>query len=90
MPKSCEEIKNWGIGNTEGEYVIEAREECHISIICQNMDGKHPIEFLGGPNQKEWSYYHYAVMIRISSNDKKNIPAGACLENSGKCDLFHF
>ena len=47
------------------------------------MDEDHPKEFLGGPSEDEWRYWHYAVLIRISSEDKQNIPSGACLENTG-------
>lgn len=86
LPKSCQEIREAGIGNMDGQYIIEARPKCHLSIICQGMERARPKEFLGGPSEDEWKYWHYAVLITISDQAKRNIPAGACLENtaSGK------
>lgn len=83
IPHSCEEIRSYGIGNEDGEYVIKARDKCHLSIICQNMKESHPKEYLGGPAQKEWMYYHYAVLVKLSAQDKKAIDKRACLENTG-------
>lgn len=68
----------------DGQYIIEARPKCHLSIICQGMERARPKEFLGGPSEDEWKYWHYAVLITISDQAKRNIPAGACLENTGK------
>lgn len=68
----------------DGQYIVEARDGCHLSIICQDMEGPAPKEFLGGPSEDEWKYWHFAVLIKISDEDKRNIPQGACLENSGK------
>lgn len=84
LPKSCQGIRDAGIGNIDGQYIIEARENCHISVICVNMDDEDTKEFLGGPSEEEWRYWHYAVLIKISDADKKNLPTGACLESSGK------
>lgn len=85
------------IGNKDGEYVIEARSGCHLNIICQNMNEQHAKEYLGGPQQKYWFYWPYAALVKISYHDKKNIPKGSCLENSGENmvrksfrDNFHF
>jgi len=82
MPKSCEEIRNFGVGKSDGQYVLEARKGCHLSVICQNMEDAHPKEFLGGPNRQQWEAYPFAALIKISSHDKENIQSGACLENS--------
>ena len=67
----------------DGQYIVEARENCHLSLICQDMEGENPKEFLGGPNEEEWKYWHFAVLIKISQKDKENIAEGACLEKSG-------
>ena len=67
----------------DGQYIIEVRKHCHLSIICQDMNDPSPREFLGGASEEEWKYWHYAILIRINENDKKNMPSGACLENSG-------
>ena len=83
IPKSCEQIRDFNIGKSDGQYVLEARKGCHLSVICQNMEDKHPKEFLGGPNQREWSAYPFAALIKISTHTKENIQSGACLENSG-------
>lgn len=83
MPKSCEEIRNFGVGKSDGQYVLEARQGCHLSVICQNMEDTHPKEFLGGPNRQQWEAYPYAALIKISPHDKENIQSRACLENSG-------
>ena len=84
LPKSCQGIRDSGIGTLDGQYIIEAREGCHISVICINMNnGADTKEFLGGPSEAEWKYWHYAVLIKISESDKRNIPEGACLEFSG-------
>ena len=45
--------------------------------------GEETKEFLGGPSEDEWKYWHYAVLIKISESDKRNLPQGACLEFSG-------
>lgn len=82
MPSSCSEIRSSGIGNQDGEYVLQARPGCHLNIICQNMDEPHPKEYLGGPQQKYWLYWHYAVLIRLSAADKQNIDNKACLEST--------
>lgn len=82
LPKSCSEIRSSGIGSMDGQYIVEARENCHLSIICQDMEGQNPKEFLGGPSEDEWRYWHFAVLIKISQQDKENIPEGACLEKS--------
>ena len=87
MPKSCEEIRNFGVGKSDGQYVLEARKGCHLSVICQNMEDAHPKEFLGGPNRQQWEAYPFAALIKISSHDKENIQSGACLENSGTLKL---
>ena len=84
IPKSCAEIRSSGIGSQDGEYVIQARPNCHLNIICQNMDEPSPIEFLGGPQQRYWLYWHYAILIRLSAYDKQHVDKRACLENSGK------
>jgi len=84
LPKSCQGIRDAGIGNIDGQYIIEARESCHISVICVNMDDEDTKEFLGGPSEEEWRYWHYAVLIKISDTDKRNLPTGACLEASGQ------
>lgn len=69
----------------DGQYILEARENCHLSIICQDMErGREPKEFLGGPSEDEWRYWHFAVLIKISPNDKENISEGACLEKTGE------
>lgn len=83
IPKSCAEIRYSGIGTQDGEYVIQARPNCHLNIICQNMDEPNPIEFLGGPQQKYWLYWHYAILIRLSAYDKQHVDQRACLENTG-------
>ena len=83
MPKSCEEIRDFGVGRSDGQYVLEARKGCHLSVICQNMEDIHPKEFLGGPNKQQWEAYPFAALIKISAHDKENIQSGACLENSG-------
>ena len=85
LPKSCQEIRDAGIGRLDGQYIIEARPGCHLSIICQDMEDKlkSPKEFLGGPSEDEWKYWHYAVLIKLSYQDKLNMPSGACLEKSG-------
>ena len=90
LPKSCKEIRDNGIGNKDGQYVIEARMGCHISTICQNMEESYPKEFLGGPSEDEWKYWHYAILIKLSPQDKHNIPTGACLEHSGKLLIFFY
>jgi len=82
IPKSCAEIRSSGIGFEDGEYVIQARPNCHLNIICQNMDEPNPIEFLGGPQQRYWLYWHYAILIRLSAYDKQHVDKRACLENS--------
>jgi len=84
LPKSCQEIRDAGIGKLDGQYIIEARSGCHLSIICQDMEDKEkaPKEFLGGPSEAEWKYWHYAVLIKLSYQDKQNIPTGACLEKT--------
>lgn len=84
IPKSCAEIRSSGIGSQDGEYVIQARPNCHLNIICQNMDEPNPIEFLGGPQQRYWLYWHYAILIRLSAYDKQHVDQRACLENSGE------
>ena len=53
------------------------------------MDGDNPTEFLDGPTEDGWKYWHFAVLIKVSEEDKKKIPDGACLEKSGLC-LFVF
>lgn len=83
IPKSCAEIRASGIGSQDGEYVIQARPDCHLNIICQNMDEPNPIEFLGGPEQRYWLYWHYAILIRLSAYDKEHVDRRACLENTG-------
>ncbi|XP_012563175.2 uncharacterized protein LOC100201986 isoform X1 [Hydra vulgaris] len=82
LPKSCKDIRSNGIGHMDGQYVIELRKHCHLSIICQDMNEPIPREFLGGASEEEWKYWHYAILIRINENDKRNMPSGACLENS--------
>ncbi|XP_078371715.1 uncharacterized protein LOC144655351 isoform X2 [Oculina patagonica] len=82
IPKSCAEIRASGIGSQDGEYVIQARPDCHLNIICQNMDEPNPIEFLGGPQQRYWLYWHYAILIRLSAYDKQHVDKRACLENT--------
>ena len=84
IPKSCAEIRSSGIGTQDGEYVIQARPNCHLNIICQNMDEPNPIEFLGGPQQRYWLYWHYAILIKLSAYDKQHVDKRACLENTGK------
>lgn len=84
IPKSCAEIRSSGIGSQDGEYVIQARPDCHLNIICQNMDEPSPIEFLGGPQQRYWLYWHYAILIRLSAYDKQHVDKRACLENSAE------
>lgn len=97
IPKSCAEIRASGIGSQDGEYVIQARPDCHLNIICQNMDEPNPIEFLGGPEQRYWLYWHYAILIRLSAYDKEHVDKRACLENTGtfkgrkdRKSKFHF
>lgn len=87
IPKSCAEIRASGIGSQDGEYVIQARPNCHLNIICENMDEPNPIEFLGGPQQRYWLYWHYAILIRLSAYDKQHVDKRACLENSGKTSI---
>ncbi|KAJ7379462.1 SPARC- modular calcium-binding protein 2 [Desmophyllum pertusum] len=82
IPKSCAEVRASGIGTQDGEYVIQARPNCHLSIICQNMDQPKPIEFLGGPEQKYWIFWHYAILIKLSAFDKQHVDKRACLENT--------
>lgn len=82
IPKSCAEIRSSGIGTQDGEYVIQARPNCHLNIICQNMDEPNPIEFLGGPQQRYWLYWHYAILIKLSAYDKQHVDKRACLENT--------
>ncbi len=89
LPKSCEEIRDLDIGHTDGQYVLEARKGCHLSVICQNMEDQHPKEFLGGPNKGQWAAYPFAALIKISAQDKENVAQGACLESSGNHSL-HF
>lgn len=88
IPKSCAEIRSSGIGSQDGEYVIQARPNCHLNIICQNMDEPNPIEFLGGPQQRYWLYWHYAILIRLSAYDKQHVDRRACLENSAEGRQF--
>ncbi|XP_032230322.2 uncharacterized protein LOC116613937 [Nematostella vectensis] len=82
IPRSCEEIRSSGIGTKDGEYVLLARPNCHLNVICQNMNDPHPKEYLGGPSQKQWMYWHYAVLVKLSAHDKQNIDDRACLENT--------
>eukprot|EP00794_Sanderia_malayensis_P006854 gene6855-7623_t len=82
LPKSCEEIRDFDMGHTDGEYVLEARTGCHLSVICQNMQDAHPKEYLGGPNKGQWAAYPFAVLIKISAQDKQNMAQQACLESS--------
>ncbi|XP_067041556.1 uncharacterized protein [Acropora muricata] len=90
IPKSCAEIRASGIGSQDGEYVIQARPNCHLNIICENMDEPNPIEFLGGPQQRYWLYWHYAILIRLSAYDKQHVDKRACLENSAEGrDFIH-
>ncbi|XP_066916820.1 uncharacterized protein [Clytia hemisphaerica] len=84
LPRSCAEIRDSGVGKMDGQYIVEARENCHLSLICQDMEGENPKEFLGGPNEEEWKYWHFAVLIKISQKDKENIADGACLEKSDR------
>lgn len=88
IPKSCAEIRASGIGSQDGEYVIQARPDCHLNIICQNMDEPNPIEFLGGPEQRYWLYWHYAILIRLSAYDKEHVDKRACLENTADGRTF--
>lgn len=48
------------------------------------MDEPNPIEFLGGPQQRYWLYWHYAILIKLSAYDKQHVDKRACLENTGK------
>ena len=47
------------------------------------MNDPHPKEYLGGPAQDQWKYWHYAVLVKLSSHDKEAIDNQACLENTG-------
>ena len=71
----------------DGEYVIQAKPGCHLNIICQNMDDPKPKEYLGGPQQRFWLYWHYAVLIKLSDYDKRHIGNQACLEQTGKHNI---
>lgn len=48
------------------------------------MDEPNPIEFLGGPQQRYWLYWHYAILIKLSAYDKQHVDKRACLENTGR------
>ena len=71
----------------DGQYIVEARDDCHLTLICQNMDGDEPKEFLDGPTEDGWKYWHFAVLIKVTKKDKETIPDGACLEKSGELQL---
>ena len=86
LPKSCKEIKESGIGSMDGQYVVEACDDCHLTLICQDMEGDEPKEFLDGPTEDGWKYWHFAVLIKVTPKDTETISDGACLENSGQ---FH-
>jgi len=66
----------------DGQYIVEARDDCHLTLICQDMESGEPKEFLDGPTEDGWKYWHFAVLIKVTPKDRETISDGACLENS--------